>query len=256
MAIAMLAVGVSHAEDFTVSEPKTLSADESAGVYDNVFVYADLTIDGADRGLTNKSSIVIGNAAAPVTVTIANGARWYVATRQQLTFSGKGGTIVVSEPTAPAHNWNWGNGGTRVDALGDGKLVYVGGLGTFGQYTDVKIAANAEADGGVMDIARLLTNGTVSFGRVENTNPNVAARILFEGGTHWVLNDDYYRNRFKVGENARIILESVNGKPIYIRSLAQNYTLFSGKGVLETKGSGDFVLHHNYANPNLRTITL
>ncbi len=254
---AALAAGVSHAADFTVSEPKTLSADESAAIYDNVYVNADLMIDGADRGLTNKQSIVIGgSAAAPVTVTITNGASWYVKTRQRLTFSGKGGTIVVSAPAAPSHGWNWGNGGTRVDILGDGDKAYLGGLGTFGQYTDAQIDYYAEADGGVMDIARLLTNGTISFGRVVNSNQNVAARILFEGGTHWVLNDDHYRNRFNVGENARVILESVNGKPIYIRSLAQNYSLFLGKGVLETKGNGDFVLQHNFSSPDLRTITL
>lgn len=256
----MLAVAVSHAADFTVSEPKTLSAAESAIVYDNVTVNADLTIDGADRGLTNKQSIVIGGSAAPVTVTITNGASWYVATRKTLTFSGKGGTIVVSEPTEhPNTRWNWGNNGNRVNVLGDGALVYLGGLGTFGQYTDVKIDSNAEAEGGVMDIARLLPNGIVSFRCVENSNPNVAARILFEGGIHWVLNDDSAtKNRFKAGDNSRIILESVGGKPIYIRSLVQDYDLFKGTGVLETRGSGDLVLHHNRAADNLtlRTVTL
>ena len=254
---AALAAGVSRAADFTVSEPTVLNAEQSAAIYDKVYVYADLTIDGTDRGLTNKQSITIGGSAAnPVTVTITNGASWYVATRQTLTFSGKGGTIVVSAPTVPAHNWNWGNGGTRVDVLGDGVKVYLGGLGTFGQYNDVKIDSGAEAASGVMDIARLLTNGTVSFARVENSNPDVAARILFEGGTYWVLNDDNYRNRFKTGDNSRIILESVGGSPIYIRSLAQDYDFFKGTGVLETRGSGDFVLHHNRPDATLRTITL
>ena len=257
---AALAADVSYAADFTVSEPTVLSAEQSAAIYDNVYVNADLTIDGADRGLTNKQSIVIGRSATePVTVTITNGASWYVATRQTLTFSGKGGTIVVSEPTAhPNSRWNWGNGGTRVNVLGDGAVVYLGGVGTCGQYTDVKIDSNAEAEGGVMDIARLLPNGTVSFGRVENTNPNVAARILFEGGTHWLLNDDHFRNRFKTGDNSRIILESVGGNPIYIRSLVQDYDLFKGTGTLETRGSGDLVLHHARAAADLtlRTITL
>ena len=257
---AALAADVSYAADFTVSEPTVLSAEQSAAIYDNVYVNADLTIDGADRGLTNKQSIVIGRSATePVTVTITNGASWYVATRQTLTFSGKGGTIVVSEPTEPpSSRWNWGNNGTRVDILGDGNKIYVNGPGTFGQYTDVKIDSNAEAEGGVMDIARLLPNGTVSFGRVENTNPNVAARILFEGGTHWLLNDDHFRNRFKTGDNSRIILESVGGNPIYIRSLVQDYDLFKGTGTLETRGSGDLVLHHARAAADLtlRTITL
>lgn len=257
MMLAALSAGLSRAADFTVSEPTVLSAEQSAAIYDKVYVNADLTIDGADRGLTNKDSIVIGGSAtAPVTVTITNGASWYVKTRKTLTFSGKGGTIVVSAPTAPSHGWSWGNGGTRVDILGDNDLVYLGALGTFGQYTDVQIDSNAEAEGGVMDIARLLTNGTISFGRVVNSNQNVAARILFEGGTHWVLNDDWYRNRFNVGENARVILESVNGNPIYIRSLAQEYALFSGKGVLETQGNGDFVLHHNHSDARFRTVTL
>ena len=261
MMFAALAVGVSSAADFTVSEPTVLSAEQSAAIYDKVYVYADLTIDGADRGLTNKQSIVIGgSAAAPVTVTITNGASWYVATRQTLTFSGKGGTIVVSEPTEPpSSRWNWGNNGTRVDILGDGNKIYVNGPGTFGQYTDVKIDSNAEAEGGVMDIARLLPNGIVSFRCVENSNPNVAARILFEGGTHWLLNDDSAtKNRFKTGDNSRIILESVGGNPIYIRSLVQDYDLFKGTGTLETRGSGDLVLHHARAAADLtlRTITL
>jgi hypothetical protein len=98
-----------------------------------------------------------------------------------------------------------------------------------------------------MDIARLLLNGTVSFRRVKNVNPNVAARILFEGGAHWVQNKG--GTRFNVLNNAKIILESVDGNPIDMRALASNYTLFEGAGTLETRGDGDFMMYHNSAAP-------
>lgn len=243
MAIAVLTIGVSYAVDFTVSTPTTMSAAQSAIYYDNVYVNADLTIDGADRGLTNSSSIAIGaNATQPVTVVVTNGAKWVVKSRQTMTFSGKGGTIVVSAPTAPLFS-----GGSATSLVIGG--VRTNHLGTVGYYTDVVLDGAAEAANGVMDIARLLTNGTVSFRQVKNTNPDVAARMLFEGGTHWLANEDStVKNRFRTENGARIILESIGGNPIYLRSLNQGYRLFAGTGTFETKGAGDLIMHHGEAS--------
>ena len=225
------------AQNLTISEPTTLSAAESAIVYENVTVNADLTIDGTDRGLTNTSSIVIGESASePVTVVVTNGAKWVVAKNQTMTFSGKGGTLIASSTVAPAFSLN--------DAVPTGVgTARPNSFGTVGYNTTVKIGSNAVAEGGVMDIARILPNGTVSFRSVENSNPDVAARILFEGGTHWLLSDDSKKLRFSVANGAKIILESVDGNPITMRNLLQDYRLFAGAGTLETRGDGDFVLY-------------
>ena len=244
------------AVDFNVEvdSPKIMSADESAVYYDKVYVGDDLTIDGADRGLTNSNSIVIGQSATgasathPVTITVTNGAKWVVRSDQLLTFKGKGGTFVVSSPTAPVFK-EWGD---RIGMpIGSN---YVNSVATAGLNTRVKIDSGVTAEGGVMDIARLLPNGTVSFRNIENQNSSVAARILFEGGTHWIQNNS--DTRYTVSNGARFILESVDGNPIHICSLAGDATLFSGTGTFETRGDGDFVLEHNRQNANYRTITL
>ena len=250
MAMALFAVGVSYAVDFTVSTPTTMSEEQSAIYYETVYVNADLTIDGNDRGLTNSSSIVIGgSASAPVTVVITNGAKWVVRQARTMTFVGKGGTIIASSPT----EWDFRASGNLNLPIGDN--IPVASIATVGYYTDVVLDANAEASGGVMDILRLLPNGTVSFRQVKNRNQNVAARILFDGGTHWVYNQGASYPRFVVEDNSRILLESVDGNPIEIRWGLNNWSLFSGVGTLETKGNGDFLLNKNVGTGYAVTIS-
>jgi hypothetical protein len=252
MAACAAAVGVSRAADFTVSagSPTTLSAAEAAIAYDKVYVNDDLTIDGTIcDGLTNLNATTIGaSATKPVTVVVTNGAQWVSRSDQTMTFTGKGGTIVVSAPTM-LHGFAWDG---RLDMLGLND--YTNAFGVVGHYAKVVLDGNAESSSGVMDITRLLPNGTVAFQNIKNSNPNVDARILFEGGLYWIQNKS--STRFTVENNAKIILESIGGNPIYIRSLAQDNALFSGVGVLETRGDGDFILHHNRTTANLRTITL
>ena len=255
MAVCAVVACVSRAADFTVSAgfPVTLSAEQATEIYDKVYVNDDFTIDGTIcAGLTNQSSIAIGASAThPVTVVITNGAKWVTKGGQAITFTGKGGTIVASAPRM-MHGFAWG-----VQApLSYGGSAYTNGLGIVGHYAEVLVDANAESSSGVMDIARLLPNGTAAFRNVKNSNPNVDARILFEGGLQWVQNDSTKKNRYTVENNAKIILESVDGNPIYIRNLAQDWTLFKGVGVLETRGAGDVILHHSRNTVDLRTITL
>ena len=249
IALAMTTVGVANAADLTVSagSPKVLSAAESAIYYDQVIVNDDLTIDGADgAGLTNSSSIAIGASAThPVTIVVTNGASWVGNKNKTITFSGKGGTIIASSPTTPSYAQG------SSESFPDGETFRTGSLGTVGNYDDIVLASTAEADSGVMDIVRLLPNSTVSFRNVKNTNLDVAARILFEGGVHWLLSSS--TTRFSVANNAKIILQSVDSNPITIRNLWQDYTLFAGAGTLETKGDGDFVL---FIGNNAYTATL
>ena len=252
LAVGIVASFSATAEDFTVpaGSPTTLTASQAATIYDNVNVNDDLTIDGTYcTGLTNRSSVIIGaNATEPVTVVVANGAKWVLPDSETITFTGKGGTIEVSSTEAPSYIF-----GAKVNVPGVGNNIYPTAFGTMGFQSYVEVNDNAEASGGAMDIARLLPNGTVSFRRVRNVNPNVAARILFQGGVHWVQNKG--GTRFTVSNNAKIILESVDGNPIDMRALASNYKLFEGAGTLETRGDGDFVMWHNAAAPNW-TITL
>ena len=254
MAACAVVICASRAADFTVSagSPVTLSAAQAAECYDKVYVNDDLTIDGAICvGLTNLSSITIGASAThPVTVVITNGAKWVTRAAQTMTFTGKGGTIVASAPTV-MHGFGWGS---QIPLLNGN--VYTNGLGIVGSYADVLVDAHAESSSGVMDIARLLPNATAAFRNVKNSNPNVDARILFEGGLQWIQNDSGKKKRFTVENNAKIILESVDGNPICIRSLAQDHALFTGAGVLETRGDGDFILYHARNTVDLRTITL
>ena len=253
----ILAVGIAvaasaPAADFTVpaGSPTTLTASQAATIYDKVNVDDDLTIDGTYcTGLTNSSSVIIGaNATEPVTVVVTNGAKWVVCEGQKITFTKKGGTIVVSQTEAPSYIY-----GSKVNVPGVGDNIYPAAFGTMGFYSYAEVNANAEASGGVMDIARLLTNGTVSFRNVKNVNPDVAARMLFQGGVYWVQNKA--GTRFTVSNNAKIILESVDGNPIDMRAVASNYKLFEGTGMLETRGDGDFMMWHNTAAPYW-TITL
>ena len=255
LAVGIAAAVSAMATDFTVTagSPTNITADVAAIAYGNVYVNDDLTIDGTYcAGLANISSTIIGaSATKPVTVVVTNGARWITKAAQKMTFTGKGGTIIVSQPQASTAYNSWGAQITIPD-IG---TVYDNAFGTVGLYNDVEIDAGAEAAGGIMDLARLLPNGTASFRNVKNVNPDVAARILFQGGAHWVQNDGSKRQRFTVENNAKIILESVDGCPINLRSLSQNFNLFSGAGTLETRGDGDFLMGH-YVGSGTRTVTL
>ena len=254
MVVAMPIAVISNAADFTVGagSPKVMSAAESAIYYRTVSVNDDLTLDGMNCGLTNSSTITIGEyATVPVTIAITNGAKWVVYASNSLRFKGRGGTFVLSSPTEPSYT-SWATANLPI-----GNNIYVAGLATAGYYSQVEVMGDVVADNGVMDIARLLDKGTASFRWIHNRSGDVAARVLFEGGLIWVHNDtstESDRYRFKVSNNARIILESLGGHPIYLRSGAQNYGLFKGAGTLETKGAGDFIMHHGHAS--LRTITL
>ena len=224
------------------------TTEDSERCYKFLKIYSDLLLDGA--GSTNWHTVIIGTSALhPVTVTVTNGARMVTAKNRNILFNGKGGTIVVSEPTdAP---FEWGPGSKITTVIGD---TYPNMIGTVGFGSKFTLCSDVASDTGTNDILRLLAHGTASYQVVSNENANVAARILFEGGDLRAIYDD--ATKFQVADGAKIILQSVDGNPIILRSYAYSrYSLFEGAGTLETAGDGDVVLlQHSFAPA--RTVTL
>jgi hypothetical protein len=227
------------------------TAEDSARYYKFLYLYDDLLLDGAVcAGSTNWHTANIGTYAShPVTVTVTNGARMVTGSERNILFRGKGGMIVVSEPTDAS--FEWGRGGNITTVLGN---TYPNQIGTVGYNSKFTLCPDVTSDTGTNDILRLLAHGTASYLFVSNQNANVAARILFEGGDLRSIYND--ATKFQVADGAKIILQSVDGNPIILRSYAYSrYSLFEGAGTLETAGDGDFVLlQHSYAPT--RTITL
>ena len=214
------------------------TAEDSARYYKFLDIHDDLLLDGTMcAGSTNWHTVNIGTFAwHPVTVTITNGARMVTERNKNILFKGKGGTIVVSERTdAP---FTWGSGSIITTVLGD---TYPNMIGTVGYNSKFTLCNDVTSDTGTSDILRLLAHGTASYSFISNQNANVAARILFDGGElRSVWADDA---KFQVADGAKIILQSVDGNPIRIRSYPfASCSLFAGAGTLETAGSGDFVL--------------
>lgn len=214
------------------------TAEDSARYYKFLYLYNDLLLDGAVcAGSTNWHTANIGTYAShPVTVTVTNGARMVTQRSKDIFFKGKGGTIVVSEPTDAPYTWAAGSYSTTV--LGDKTLANI--IGTVGYSSKFTLCSDVTSDTGTNDMLRLLDHGTASMLFVSNQNANVAARILFEGGELRSLEDG--AKKFQVADGAKIILQSVDGNPIRLRTRPWDYSLFSGAGTLETAGDGDFVL--------------
>ena len=270
-ALAIFAAGAAHgaASEFTATTDSdnngyngtvkaggdgyAFTAEDSARYYKFLHIYNDLLLDGAVcAGSTNWHTANIGTYAShPVTVTVTNGARMVTARRRNILFRGKGGTIVVSEPTARDLDWKNPVGNKITTAFGD---TYPNMIGTVGYGSNFTLCSDVTSDTGTNDILRLLANGTASYQFVSNQNASVAARILFEGGEMWSINE--WSTKFQVSDGAKIVLQCVDGNPIKLRSYGTDHRLFSGPGTFETAGDGDFVLLQNSYSTNRKTITL
>ena len=227
--------------------------EDSARYYKFLHLYDDLLLDGTVcAGSTNWHTANIGTYAwHPVTVTVTNGARMVTRRNANILFRGKGGTIVVSEPTARDLDWKNPVGEKITTVIQD---TYTNMIGTVGYGSKFTLCSDVTSDTGTNDILRLLTNGTASYHFISNQNASVAARILFEGGEMWSLNE--WSTKFQVSDGAKIVLQCVDGNPIKLRSYGTDHRLFSGPGTFETAGDGDFVLLQNSYSTNRKTITL
>lgn len=230
------------------------TAEDSARYYKYLNLYNDLLLDGAAcAGCTNWLTVTLGASwsSGPVTVTITNGARMVTWRNRNILFRGKGGTIVVSEPTARDLDWKNPVGNKITTVIHD---TYPNMIGTVGYSSKFTLCSDVTSDTGTNDILRLLANGTASYHFVSNQNASVAARILFEGGEMWSLSE--WSNKFQVSDGAKIVLQCVDGNPIKLRSYGTDHRLFSGPGTFETAGEGDFVLLQNSYSTNRKTVTL
>ena len=232
----------------------SLNYTESSVKYANFSVYNNLLIDGTQcGGLTNTAyTVLVGNDSGPAIVTITNDVKWLRPRHSAVRFKKHGGTIVVSETTPRSVNWSDPvySVAEISTAVGNARPNM---LGTFGFGTDVIVESDVTADSGVLDIFKLLPNGSASLSYVTNQNASVAARILFEGGEMWSLAEG--GTKFQVADGAKIILQSVNGNPIVLRSSIYDYKLFSGAGTLETAGAGDFNLMQAYYTAYVVTLS-
>ena len=230
------------------------TAEDSARYYKYLNLYNDLLLDGAAcAGCTNWLTVTLGASwsSGSVTVTITNGARMVTWRNRNILFRGKGGTIVVSEPTARDLDWKNPVGNKITTVIHD---TYPNMIGTVGYGSNFTLCSDVTSDTGTNDILRLLANGTASYHFVSNQNASVAARILFEGGEMWSLSE--WSNKFQVSDGAKIVLQCVDGNPIKLRSYGTDHRLFSGPGTFETAGDGDFVLLQNSYSTNRKTVTL
>jgi hypothetical protein len=230
------------------------TAEDSARYYKFLYLNDDLLLDGAVcAGSTNWYTANIGTYTShPVTVTVTNGARMVTQRNRDIMFKGKGGTIVVSEPTDAPYTWAAGSYSTTV--LGDKTLANI--IGTVGYSSKFTLCSDVTSDTGTNDILRLLAHGTASYQFVSNENATVAARILFEGGELRAIYDD--ATKFHVADGAKIILQSVDGNPIRLCNFPyDSSSLFTGAGMLETAGNGDFILLQQPEQGfKMRTLTL
>ena len=251
------AVDNNTAYDGTVSsggDGYAFTAEDSARYYKFLNLYNDLLLDGSVcAGSTNWHTVNVGGtwSSQPVTVTVTNGARMVTGRNRNILFRGKGGTIVVSEPTARDLDWKNPVGNKITTVIHD---TYPNMIGTVGYGSKFTLCSDVTSDTGTSDILRLLANGTASYHFVSNQNASVAARILFEGGEMWSLSE--WSNKFQVSDGAKIVLQCVDGNPIKLRSYGTDHRLFSGPGTFETAGDGDFVLLQNSYSTNRKTITL
>lgn len=267
LCVAMLALGTAFgaASTFTVDASKnaTVGSDgdgyalnwtDSAVRYNNLTVNNNLLIDGEQcGGLTNSAYTVIrGNDSGPAIVTITNDVKWLRGRGNAIRFKNHGGTIVVSETAPRDIAWRDPIYTTSQISTAVG-MAYPNMLGTFGFGTEVIVESDVTAASGVLDIFKLLPNGSASLAYVTNQNTSVAARILFEGGEMWSLGEG--STRFQVTDGAKIILQSVDGNPIVLRSSIYDFCLFSGAGTLETAGDGDFNLMQAYSSAKVVTLS-
>ena len=225
------------------------TAEDAARYYKFFYLYDDLLLDGAVcAGSTNWHTANIGTYAShPVTVTITNGARMVTRREKNILFRGKGGTIVVSEPSDAEFTWD-GAGDMTTTVFGD---TFPNLIGTVGYTSIFTLCSDVTSVTGTNDILRLLTHGTASCQFISNQNANVAARILFEGGELRSIYND--ATKLQVADGAKIVLHSVDGNPIRLRIRPYSQcSLFAGAGTFATAGDGDFVLlSHFYSAKTL-----
>ena len=108
------------------------------------------------------------------------------------------------------------------------------------------VSSSAVSTGDYIDLLTLNEGAGAVLGLVDvSASTAKPTRILFNGGKY-ILDYSTSDRWFKVAQDHRIILESVNGNPIsFFLNYTESQTFFSG-GFAETRGSGDVIFDANY----------
>jgi len=200
--------------------------------YGQVHVKADLTMDSNAVGITNTGAIFIGSGSSvstPVSVTISGGAEWWPASKQTVYFGKDGGAAGTIDLTSSrTYSYAWDNSEA-----------------TFGLSSIVELSSDANVQGSI-DLLR--AHGTSRFfvRQIANRKAGATARIVFDGGCHWVQtissNDPFYY----AGPDSVIELVAPAGKEIHFATYGFSQLsdgtrpLAGGDGVVRTAGDGGF----------------
>ena len=116
--------------------------------------------------------------------------------------------------------------------------------------TKIILSASCATEADSVDVVEIDEGGIFTAESALNENPNVAARILFNGGR---LRATGFGGRPFVSENgAKWILEAVNGHDIVFGDLGlQRFSWLTGDGTVETRGAGNVIVfddNYNVAN--------
>lgn len=177
-------------------------------------------------------NVLTVNEGAPVTIDAA--AEYdEVYLRDKLTLAGAGTLTAVK---------------VVVDGPNGGVVLKNGA--TWSSSTKVILAASCAAVADSVDVVEIGKDGVFTAEAALNENPDVAARILFNGGR---LRATGFGGRPFVSENgAKWILEAVNGHDIVFGDLGlQRFSWLTGDGTVETRGAGNVIVfddNYNVAN--------
>lgn len=233
------------ADDLNVTAPLTISSSQTKGT---VYVGADLTVQGAGTVLESQTCVYIGAtdgesglipATGPVKVVVKDDAFWQAA-HQEFYFTGAGGLIDLSS-SADQPTDGWGK-----DWLGTGGILGTGAKFIFMSDVPVSMASipidpDIPGDKPKMDIVRIGPYGKLGACMIRNQNPNVIARVLFDGSYVFCGNERDELGRFVADAGCELQLvgvEDSNGNPqtIKFRALVDATKTFGGEGVVRVIG--------------------
>ena len=217
---AVVCVFSAHAEgdetlDYTVSagSPVTVSA---AATYRNMYLHADLVVDGATLSATGSVVTVGSESGENVHVTVRNGGILSTSgERTGWTIGGNGGFAHFTLEPNSSEVWS------------------------FSTPLSLSLSANAAVPGDTADILTLGRNTVFNSRGINNYNAK-PVRILFNGG--YLYKTSWSTTLFNAADK-KFILESVGGNPIHIQFTHQQGNFQSGTTQIETRGGGDVLMN-------------
>ena len=250
-----------YAEELVVDRSGASIAGATAE-YTGMTLHGDYTI-GAGAAVTNLASsggtlLDIGpDAGDDVTMTVTGGGQFVGSGAAQnsanaiaIGRNGGKGKIVVQDVANPSD--------AKRNKSGYNQNNY-----TFGAMQwNLALAAGASTAVDTMDIVQIDENAFFSIRCVSNLNASVKARILFNGGTYYMLNRLSNPLFFPI-PGSEIILEGVNGNDVNIMRMDGGTYGLTGygsgsapTGYLRFRGSGNVILNGTGTGASRSGLTL